>query len=71
MKKEGRECSKIDMVHQNEKDPVILVFDQAIGPRKNVQHKLYMPKSTSVDVLSSHLILYLPTSTHFPNFIHM
>lgn len=35
MKKEGRECSKIDMVHQNEKDPVILFFDQAIGLRKN------------------------------------
>lgn len=58
MKKGGRECSKIDMVHQNEKDPVILFFDQAIGPRKYGQHKLHMPKSTAADVLSSHLILY-------------
>lgn len=32
--KRGRECSKIDMVCQNEKDPVILFFDQATGHRK-------------------------------------
>lgn len=40
-------------------------------PQKNGQRKLYVPKSTSADGLSSHLILYLPTSTHFPNFIHI
>lgn len=66
MKKRGRECGKIDTVCQNEKDPVILFFDQATGHRKmaNVDY-ICQSQLQSFDLLSANFHPFSPVVSTF------
>lgn len=66
MKKRGRECGKIHTVCQNEKDPVILFFDQATGHRKmaNIDY-ICQSQLQSFDLLSANFHPFSPIVSTF------